>query len=94
MPVSLRVRAPDVPVIIAKKEPKVESKKRKTPDTPAATPSVAFIRLCRWTEGGSSISNMKAMCKALKIKQPSGKQEFITKIVEALDGKVIFAAYY
>jgi hypothetical protein len=54
---------------------------------PKAIPSVDFIRICRWLEGGSCADNCRAMAQALKLAGSSklGKQGLIAAIVEALE---------
>jgi len=69
-----------------KKPRKVEAK---------AIPSVDFIRLCRWLEGGSCARNCRAMARTLGLQGYSalGKQGLIAAIVEALETKPLPASF-
>ena len=80
------------PALKAKAQPPPAKKPRAKP--PMAVPSVDFIRICRWLENGSSVSNCRKMAKALKLKAEGGKQDLIAMIVEHLESKTLPLTFF
>ena len=83
-----RERKPVLPPqpVAVKKPPTPKKQKSPALDKPKAKPSMAFIRLCRWLEGGSCLPNLKKMAIALNLKGFKGsdgvKEVLIARIVE------------